>query len=173
MINKKKKQTALYISVVIIVCIIILFYFQFPQQFYKAAFIERTMSIAPISEDMSVLREQEDAIPPKGEYINTTEVKDIKKQEPQNNVDALGKGMSPERYSRAMELNSSEYMSVYRGLAIEFERGALDLEKGAYEYGFQIPVYTYREKIEEVYALLESRGYDRDNLYFYSLLSQR
>lgn len=167
MISKKKKQTALYISVVIAVCIIILFYFQFPQQLYKAAFIERTMSIAPIFEDIGALREQEGEALAESAHAVATEVKDMEKQKLVNDAKAVDKGMPAERYSRAMELISPEHMSVYRGLADGFERTALNLERGAYEYGFPIPVFPYREHIEEVHALLESRGYDRDKLYFY------
>lgn len=159
-----------FAGIIFALFIIVLLYLRIPQKFYKSAFIERTRFYAPTFEFQGSVHEYADDSASATSFGNNVSAsKNMEEQESLDKVNAHDTKhmMSAKRHSRLEELKSPDYKSVYRGFAIELEREALDLESGAYEYGFPIPEYPYREHIEEVNALLESRGYDRDELYFH------
>ncbi|NLO34451.1 MAG: hypothetical protein GX117_14040 [Candidatus Hydrogenedentes bacterium] len=168
--STQRKIIIVFAGVIFAFFIVVLLYLKIPQNICKSAFIERTRFYAPTLESKGDVDEHADeSASTTSLRINVSTIKNMEEQESLDNVNAdeTKHMMSAKRHSRLEDLKSPEYKSVYRGLAIELEREALDLEKGAYEYGFPIPEYPYKEHIEEVNALLESRGYDRDELYFH------
>ncbi len=163
--SRLKKQMAFCAFLLMVVCGSILLINHIFKKDSSVISGEQVLSDST-NKTMNILKEQNDAVQLEQIHI-ASDNKNIKEKKSLADSDAVekGSGIPTERGSRATELNSTENNNVYRGLPNEFENMAATLERIAHESGGPLPVFPYRDKLEEIHTILESKGYDRNELY--------